>query len=368
MEKKIKHVDFANFYKIPDWYQPPPTNKLDECHDYPNLNSTNYRNLPPNSDSFENFYELLETNKSRSTFILAANSYTGRTWNGSLYLYNHVNDIGSMKKFALRSKFKSTISNVRFLDDNIILLTDYCGSIEMWSTQSPMRNQNGYSLFNITSKNDALNFINAIDLLPGENGRKVITASADCSIRIWNIGSVDLISDRIYKYAHSDIVEDVSSKPSEDSLFCSCSYDRSFAIWDSRMTKPVIDSHDNHSVAYTACKWTANNKIYVGDESGNLHIYDVQNLEMPVQTINVFNRPIYRMKLNENYLTVIGNTNNFKIFDISNDNVKLIYDNVEADDFVRDCCWLNDNKKKMTKQFCTVGYNKHVKRHELKIE
>lgn len=366
MAKKIKHVDFTKFYDTPEWYKPPANTQLNACYDYPNLNSINYRNQMPNNDLHEHFYEILETNENQTTFILAANTYTGRVWDGSLYLYNRDVDIGSIEKCPLRSKLNTTISNIRFIDDKLFLLSDYNGSIQMWSTQSAMRSETGYNLFNIASKTDSLSVINSIDILSGENeNKKVITASADCSIRIYNIGSVDLISERVYKFAHSDVVEDISSHPTDDSLFSSCSSDKSFSIWDIRMAKPVIGYHENHIVGYKSCKWITADHIYIGDESGTIYVYDVKNFATPIQTLNVFNRPIYRLKSNENNLCVIGQSNHFKIFDTSNNQLNMIYDDENADDFVRDICWIKKNKK-LTKQFYTIGYNKHVKRHEMK--
>lgn len=363
MAKQLKHVDFSEIYATPKWHQPPEGTKLDGCTNYPNLNSINFRQSAPSKDAAEDFYEVLETNEAESTFILAANSYTGRLWDSSLYFYDRAEDVGSSEKCALRSKLNATVSNIRFIDEKMFLLTDYTGSIQMWSTQSAMRSESGYSLYNIATKTEATSVMNAIDVVAGENGRRVVTVSSDCSIRIWNIGAVDLVSERIYRYAHSDAIEDVSGNPNDGSLFCTCSYDKSFSIWDERITKPAIGCHESHSVAYTACKWLPNNHVYVGDESGNLHLFDIKNIKTPVESTNVFDRPIYRIRLKNNLLGLIGQTNRFKVFDVSDNETNLVYENADADDFVRDICWVK--KKEIRKQFYTVGYNKHIRLHAI---
>lgn len=311
-------------------------------------------------DAMEPFFELLETNEPQSTFVLAANSYVGRIWNASLFLYSTAGDVGSPRRHALRSKVGATVSNLRFITDKRFLLTDYLGSLQMWSTQSEARNDHRYCPLTIAARREHSRDINALDLFGGKTS--AVTVSSDRFIRIWSVDAADLVSTQAFKDAHSDEINDVSIKVNASSVFSSCSADKSLCVWDTRSSRPKVSFHESHSYAYTACKWLPSGHLCTGDQSGNIHFLDARRLQAPLISVQVFGRSIYRLKICRNLLAVIGNTNELKVFDISTRNVELLYADQSADDFVRDVCWIKTKGSK-TNRFCSIGYNQHVMEH-----
>lgn len=306
------------------------------------------------------FYELLEDNLNQSTFLLAANSYTNSLWDASLFFYENAAEIGSTEPKKFRWKMNSTITNLRFITDKQFLLTNSFGNLEILATQSNVWDEKCFRPYKIAKKTEHSQEINALQIFE----KKAITASSDRSIRFWDFNCCDLISFRQLPNAHTDVINDISCNEQNNYILYSCSTDKTFCIWDRMQSKPLIGLHKNSLSSYTACKWLCNNLIYVGDESGKLHIFDERKFSVPVKSIEVFNRPIYRMKYYSKALAIIGNTNEIKIFNVSKENINLLYSNDSADDLVRDICWIKD-KTNTNCPFYTVGYNKHVQKHEI---
>lgn len=54
------------------------------------------------------------------------------------------------------------------------------------------------------------------------------------------MGSADLISQKSYRFAHTDYITGLSSSRTNDSIFATCSMDKSCLLWDDRETRPAI--------------------------------------------------------------------------------------------------------------------------------
>lgn len=268
----MDRVELGDVFSNPPDYCPPEASELKDSTHYPNLNSMEYRNLPANTAKFETFYELLVANKSQSTFMLAANALNSRVFDGSLVFYDNIDAIGSTEKYALRSKMGETISDARFIDETIVLLSNYRGSIQLWSTQSDIRNECGRKLSKIASRTEHMSAINAFDVIASGNQARAVTVSSDRCVKIWEIGPCDIFSERTYRHAHADVVTDVTVKPNCESMFCTASDDKSFNIWDRRLVKPVVAFQEGHTVAYTTCQWLTDDRLCIGDESGHARL------------------------------------------------------------------------------------------------
>ena len=71
------------------------------------------------------------------------------------------------------------------------------------------------------------------------SGSKLGSASADSSIRIWNLDSSGLDKNLELK-GHSDVVDQISWHPENDNILGSASSDKTFRIWDIRSAKQNI--------------------------------------------------------------------------------------------------------------------------------
>lgn len=394
----MKRVDLYEMYKAPGTHQPPSLSALKNDTMYPNMNSIEYRNksilidkvparIPP-------FFETFDVNDNE-TVILGANTYNDRIWAGTLWGYDKFTDISGningKELFCLN--FDAPITNLRFFESSMvslifscrmyitnygelkkknilfsqfqILVTDANGSIQMWSTQSAARNQNGYSLYSISKKAEHVGLILSLDVLSsGENGLKAITGSSDSCIKIWNVGPCDLVSEKTYRYAHADAVTDIASKPDSESCFLTSSRDKSISMWDYRLATPVVNYYEG-DFPYNTISWSTDlAQILAGNERGEIHVFDSRNLKTIFQQIQGFShKPIHKIKVNcnnDNLVAVLGQSKVVKVFDMKND-FKLVYENDSAIDYVRDVHWCRDNSD----SFYSIGWNKTAAVHSV---
>lgn len=354
-------VNFSDYFHPPNDYKTPIDGELEGNTQFPNLNSTEYRNRTYTPYSLP-FFETIATNDDQSTILLAANSYVNRLWDGALFVYRQFEDVGQDHKEELRLSFDSNLNGMRFLDKTFIILTTSSGSIQIWSTQSEVRQKDGYSLYQISKRSEHFGVVHALDIL---SKNRAVTGSSDGCIKIWDIESCDLTSSHTYRYAHCRAIHSISSKPDANTIFASCSSDKILSIWDVRDNKPIVDFFENE-VGNSTCLWHSINgidKIYMGDDAGIVHVFDPRKLASAELTEKIYKRTIHKIDFNQNndYLCVLGSSETVKVFDKAIDG-KIVYENSDADDYVRDICWMNAENKQQN-EFYSIGWNKHVKKH-----
>lgn len=395
----MEFIDLNEIYQPKASYNPPADNELDGSTEFPNLNSIEYRNrrYDDGLPRLKDFFERIEANADYSTVLLTTNSYNTRVWDGSLYGYTSFDDVGVAGKEVLKLPFNTNINGLRFIDKSMvsylkirlksiskrwrsllpqIILTTSCGSVQIWSTQSEVRQHGGYSLFQVMKKTEHFGVVKALSLL-GRN--KAVTGSSDGCMKIWSIEPCDIVSDRTYNYAHGRQINDISTKPDSNTTFCSCSNDRLLSIWDYRETddnlqrKPLIRTRKNENFDYTACLWNQRDGIdtlYVGDTTGNIEVLDPRNLSECLVNNKLFDRPIHKMKPNASgkLMCVMGATNEIKVVECSRIEANVVYKNSSANDFVRDVCWLPNADEKCSKETLhSVGWNRNVQKHSFDV-
>lgn len=362
-------ADFRVHFQKPQNYKEPPAQELRTKTIHPNLNSVDYRSRVQETHQPQllPFYETLTTNSDQSTILLSTNSYTSRLWNGSIFGYENFEDVGKADAANLKLSIDSNVKGVQFASKQIIIFGTACGSLQLWSTQSEMRQKSGYSLYKMSTKSEHSGYIDALDLLGGEEKNKAITGSSDGCIKVWDI-ITDLVSVDVYRYAHCGIIKGISSKPGSDSMFASCSQDRLLSIWDRRAGKPIIAFCENPRVENTTCLWQkvdGKEFLYLGDVSGDVHIYDPRKLNETLTTKHMFDRPIHKFKVSPNgsVLSVLGQSETLKL--CTNDtSMTILHESTPSIDFVRDICW--STKANQNNTFYTVGWSKGVEKHTFK--
>lgn len=357
-------VDLNESFRAPPDYNPPKDTELDGNTQFPNLNSIAFRNQQhDNGINMLPFYELLEANQDQTTILLATNSYTQRTWNSNVFGYGCFSDIGRVDASTIKLSFDSNLTGVRFVDKSMVVFTTASGTIQLWSTQSAVRQKNGYSLFQVAKKSEHFGSITGFCII---GKKKAVTGSMDGCLKVWDLEPCDLVSERTYRNAHQQMITDISIKPQSEDIFATTSRDRNLSIWDIRSAFPMVNVCKNVDFANTACLWLRNDgieKLYLGDDNGTIHVYDPRNLNNSLMTKKLFDRPIYKFQLNPDgkLLCVLGQTNTLTVID-TGPQADTIYTDSTANDYVRDICW----KMSDSKTFCSIGWNKNVARHTIK--
>lgn len=360
-------IQFSDYFKAPLDYDPPKDNELDGSSQFPNLNSIEFRYR--HSDvgiTLLPFYEIMAANEDQTTILLATNSYSQRLWNGTVFGYGRFDDIGKPDAALIRLSLDSNVTGMSFVQNAMVLFATANGSIQLWSTQSQIRKENGYSLFQIAKKTEHVGMITSFSILGDSNTTKAVTGSTDGCLKVWELTPCDVVSEQTYRLAHKDIITDISSKPMSNDLFATCSRDRFLSIWDKRSQKPMVNRCKNPDYANTACFWLKNNGIenlYLGDDTGTMYIYDPRNLNEHLLSKTMFDRPVYKFRQNPSgkLLAVLGQTNELAVIDTTR-NAETVYTDASATDYVRDICWANDSNQ-IGHVFHSVGWSKSVGKH-----
>lgn len=170
-------------FSAPANYNPPSDNQLDGNSQFPNLNSVEYRYRPHDEDTINvlPFYECLEANDDQSTILLATNSYTHRLWNGTVFGFARFADVGKRDGSIIQLAFDANVTGCRFIDRAMVLFTTASGSIQLWSTQSEIRNKDGYNLYQVSKKSEHIGSITSFCVV---NNQKAITGATDGCLKV----------------------------------------------------------------------------------------------------------------------------------------------------------------------------------------
>lgn len=193
------------------------------------------------------------------------------------------------------------------------------------------------------------------------NYTKSVTADSDGCVKVWDMGTGDLCSINTYGYGHIETITGVSSSSLSEHIFATCSRDKSFKMWDYRQPKPVQCENGTCSrYAYTSLYWTqaneSNEQLFIGDESGHINTVDIRYMSKIFNRIKHFDSAIHKVKFEQKLYAVLGNSNVVKVVDTEEDH-KIVYENAEAMDYVRDVYWNEKNA------FYTIGWDTEIRCH-----
>lgn len=181
----------------------------------------------------------------------------------------------------------------------------------------------------------------------------------------------DIVSEETYRYAHRDVITDISGKPQSNDIFATCSRDRYLSIWDKRNRLPMVDYRKNDDYANTACAWSTVDgieRLYLGDDTGTVYIYDPRQLKQLVKSCTLFDRPIYRFKMHADgkMMCVFGLSTTFNVIDTT-EQANILYTDSQSDDYVRDVCWKigTNQPDKASTTFYSIGWNRNVHQHHI---
>lgn len=175
-------VDMIAHYSAPTDYNPPTDEELNGNSQFPNLNSVEYRNRPQaDTINLLPFYERLEANQDQTTILLTTNSYTQRLWNGTVMGFERFGDVGKRDASIIQLGFDANLTGCRFIDKTMVLFTTANGTIQLWSTQSEIRNKNGYNLYQVSKKSEHIGPIISLCVM---NNRKAITGATDGCLKV----------------------------------------------------------------------------------------------------------------------------------------------------------------------------------------
>jgi len=122
----------------------------------------------------------------------------------------------------------------------------------------------------------------AMDWSSRSEGR-LITGDCRQHIYLWEPASSSVWSvDKVPFKGHSESVEDLQWSPTEETVFASCSVDRSIRIWDTRCKrKSMLTTADAHETDINVISWNrlVSYLLVSGADDGSFKIWDMRNFK-----------------------------------------------------------------------------------------
>uniref|UniRef100_A0A1I8QFB3 Uncharacterized protein n=1 Tax=Stomoxys calcitrans TaxID=35570 RepID=A0A1I8QFB3_STOCA len=346
-------LSYGNIYQTPDDHKPPEETDLADDTDYPNLNSRDYARRPLNHTvRMHEAWECISINTpcsdERGNIAICCNKLNGREWTGALWGFEKAEIVRNKESIlpelaCYKLQCPAVINCLEYATLDILLLAFNNGSLQVWSTHSEVRkSHNPYCLFKIGEKIEHMKPITSLAVFKA-NPNKVATGSKDGAIKIWDLGTADLISKGGFRFAHTDAITALAAHRSNQNIFTTCSLDKSCLYWDDRETRPAIALYENHSVQLKhvcyAVESDNENIIYLGDESGCILVIDIRQPKQIQKQTKYFERPIRKIMPNGDNIAVISDSNVVKIAKSSNKSI--FYENNETQNFIRDGAWVS---------------------------
>ncbi|XP_055596051.1 methylosome protein 50-like [Uranotaenia lowii] len=364
-----KRVSLVDMFREPAEYKPPGTAvEIAASLDYPNLNSQQYR-LTGKPTPVNRLYPCLDfvVQNSDELIIVAGNDFQGRRWCSSFYGWEAPERALDASKSCFKRQCRYSITALKFTKDpNLFLLGNDKGSVELWSTSNPARGD-GFSLYQVDGQAEHTEGVSAMDVLEAEDS-KLVTGSNDGCLKVWNWGA-HLQSVSTMYGAHTDEIKGLSANRKEQSLFVSCSLDKSALLWDLRIPRSASALFENHKHAFSTIYWTskdeANRLVALGDDAGFVHFVDTRQPNVFQHSEKVLRKRIHKISFKGTQFAVIGNTNEVKFYD---DRFSLRHECTPAQNYIRDILWetnLPEESRSSNRSSCwLIGWNSFFQRVE----
>jgi ribosome assembly protein RRB1 len=166
----------------------------------------------------------------------------------------------------------------------------------------------------------------ALDWSPTVLGR-IATGDCGASIHVWTDGVNHPAASQVFT-GHKDSVEDIQWSPSEATVLCSASADKTVAVWDVRGSGPQI-SVDAHLDEVNVISWNRGVSYLLasGCDDGSFRVWDLRAIRAnkPIANFEYHKAPITSLEWaphDESVLCVSGADDQVTVWDLS----------VEADD------------------------------------
>ncbi|CAF1285503.1 unnamed protein product [Adineta steineri] len=192
----------------------------------------------------------------------------------------------SLKHFGCVNRIRSTVINER----KIAATWSDTGKVHIWDLSRLIHAVNDSSVMSAYVRNQEspkpLFTFNghmsegfAMDWSPVVPG---MLATGDCSknIHIWKPNDTEWLVDQRPYTGHTSSVEDIQWSPNEESVFTSCSVDRSIRIWDIRAMPSkacMLTEADAHTSDVNVISWNKFEPFIVsGGDDGYIKVWDLR--------------------------------------------------------------------------------------------
>ncbi|CAF0793822.1 unnamed protein product [Rotaria sordida] len=194
----------------------------------------------------------------------------------------------SLKHIGGINRIRSTVIN----DRKIAATWSDTGKVHIWDLSRLLHAVNDSSVMATYVRNQEspkplftfnghMNEGFAMDWSPTVPG---MLATGDCSknIHIWKPNETEWVVDQRPYVGHTSSVEDIQWSPNEQSVFTSCSVDRSIRVWDIRAMPSkacMLTETDAHTSDVNVVSWNKHEPFLIsGGDDGYIKVWDLRQL------------------------------------------------------------------------------------------
>jgi len=331
--------------------------------------------------------EFFQFNKD-GHLIMGCSDLTGRNWSGSLWYYRDPVEPPNVEKALTGIELDQSVVDGRLVANNRMLVGLDNGGVEQvtltFSDESDVQAPSFFFLERQYSVQEHDDLISGLDLTKdpleggGADGGQLVTVSYDRSIVALDINTMRLES-RISD-AHPNLISAVAAnrfhRGEAAKTIATAAQDGTVQLWDLRTSGKQNRLYSNASDWPTALEWNPDfeHHLYVGTQTGKVHLMDSRNETAPLLTQQVFNLgcQVHKLQFNAEtgidggrFLAVCGDSSEVVVFNQGSNthsvpSLARLYTDSRHTDFVRGMAW-SGNK------LHTCGWDHKFFHHEIPV-